>query len=194
MLRSPASSPGSSGICSARCRRRKAEGHDAENNFQRTDLRLRLRTTNRGEEKPTLSKPFSFFESAAGGGSSQGLGGWPMHVDVHRKRSFTAAPTHAPRQCGHDAPMYRRYLSSVASREGGPNPRRSARSRFHRDLHQRTRLCPVPVRCHRRRGISSAAFTLWTNIAFFCLIIRSYINVKAQPRRGSARLVQDKEE
>jgi len=29
-------------------------------------------------------------------------GGWPMHVDVRRRRGFTAAPMHEPRECGHD--------------------------------------------------------------------------------------------
>jgi hypothetical protein len=102
-----------------------------------------------------------------------------MHDDVNRKLGFTAAPTHAPRQCRHDAPMSCRYP-------------------IHGDQHDpgSTAIC-INARVYARslsaaatpRGFLFRRFPLRTNIAFFRLIIRSYINVQDEPRPWLARLV-----
>jgi len=99
-----------------------------------------------------------------------------MHDDVNRKRGFTAAPTHAPRQCGHDAPMSCRYPIHVDQHDPGfaaicINARVYARS-----LSAATAAAVF----------SSAAPTPRTIISFFRLILRSYINVKDEPRQETA--------
>jgi hypothetical protein len=82
-----------------------------------------------------------------------------MHDDVNRKHGFTAALTHAPRPCGHDAPMSCRYPIHVDQHDHGS----------FRDLHQRTRLCPVPVHCHHRRGFLIRCFHAADKYRFFLL-------------------------
>jgi len=160
MSHSPASSPASSGICSGRCRWRSCESSDIGYEGPRTGLRLRLRTPNRKEgNKVRRQTDFCSLRAPPVGGSSQGPGGWPMHDDVNHQRGLTAAPTYAPRQCGHDVPMNCRYPIHVDQHDHG-SPR---------DLHQRTRLCPVPVHCHRCRGFLLRCPMPRTIISFFSL-------------------------
>ncbi len=58
-----------------------------------------------------------------------------------RDECTTHRRSRSPRLCGHDAPMKRGTVSSEASRGGGTNPRRSARSRIN------------PVRRNQRTGV-----------------------------------------